>query len=387
MKIFVSYKRLDKKKVFDLVETIERKTGQECWIDLTGIESDKQFVDVIIKAINKAEVVLFMYSANHLKITDYEHDWTVRELDFASDKKKRIVFVNLDRSALSDWFLFNFGRKEQVFADDPEALDRLCKDICGWLGCSAPVPSPNPSPASGGSPASSGNSEDRKIIEPDYLAEALRKSRRSVQGTGSANSGGYGGLRIRIVDLGLPSGTKWADCNIGARTPGESGSFFAWGEVQSKTVFSWNNYEYRCGGTSQEDVLLTKYCTRSKRGPVDNKERLDPNDDAATVQLGKQWRIPTIAEWQELFDNCTLEWNEHGYLLTSKINHSFIFLPAAGYVGGFPSEESECGYYWSATLDNYDPANAWMVFFKPGGIHKLNKGDRYAGFSIRAVTG
>ena len=130
--------------------------------------------------------------------------------------------------------------------------------------------------------------------------------------------------------------------------------------------------------------MVSKYSTRFRRGLVDNKLVLDLADDAAAVQIPKGGRMPTIEEWHELFQNCDRKWEENGFRFTSKINGNSIFLPAAGYVGGFPSEDSLSGYYWSATLDNYDPAYAWMIFFKSG-VCKANKGDRYTGFSIRAV--
>ena len=135
-RIFISYKRVDKDKVFKIKDQIEFALGEKCWIDLDGIESDAQFANVIIKAINECEVFLFMYSAAHSQITDYKNDWTVRELDFAQHKKKRIVFVNLDGSLLSDWFYMLFGTMQQVDATSSESLTKLIRDIKCWL----PVP-------------------------------------------------------------------------------------------------------------------------------------------------------------------------------------------------------------------------------------------------------
>ena len=133
-KIFISYKRVDKDKVFKIKDQLESALGEKCWIDLDGIESDAQFANVIIKAINECEVFLFMYSSTHIQITDYKNDWTVRELDFAQHKKKRIVFINLDASPLSDWFYMLFGTMQQVDATNPDSMARLIQDIIGWLG-------------------------------------------------------------------------------------------------------------------------------------------------------------------------------------------------------------------------------------------------------------
>ena len=135
-RVFISYKRVDKAKVFKLKDKIQTAIGEDCWIDLEGIERGAVFNDVIIKAINESEIFLFMYSKAHSTIEDFEHDWTVRELSFAELKKKRIVFINIDGSTLSDLFLFDYANKQQVDATSPQALDRLFTDLQKWLGCS-----------------------------------------------------------------------------------------------------------------------------------------------------------------------------------------------------------------------------------------------------------
>lgn len=141
-RIFISYKRADRDKVFRIKERIETETGEECWIDLDGIESDAQFKNVIINAINNCEIVLFMYSKTHGNITDFEKDWTVRELNFASSKGKRIVFVNIDGSPLTDAFAFDYSTKQQIDARSDEAMSRLTSDIIRWFNLPA-MPSGN----------------------------------------------------------------------------------------------------------------------------------------------------------------------------------------------------------------------------------------------------
>ena len=132
-RVFISYKRADKDEVFPLKDKIEAAIGEPCWIDLDGIESDAQFVNVIISAIQKAEVFLFMYSKRHTEITQFDKDWTAREILFAQEEGKRIVFVNLDASPLSSWFKFMFGSKQQVDATNPESFNRLLADLRSWL--------------------------------------------------------------------------------------------------------------------------------------------------------------------------------------------------------------------------------------------------------------
>ncbi|MBR6310861.1 MAG: hypothetical protein IKR52_06640, partial [Paludibacteraceae bacterium] len=123
------------------------------------------------------------------------------------------------------------------------------------------------------------------------------------------------------VDLGLPSGLKWATCNVGAANPWDYGDYFAWGETvgygksdpsnarnQSytggstvKTYYYWDTYKY-CSGTI--DNPLTKYNYKSSNGTVDNNYTLDLSDDAARVNMGGSWRMPTTEEQRELLNNC-----------------------------------------------------------------------------------
>ena len=131
-RIFISYKRVDKERVFAIKNGIEQATGEKCWIDLDGIESDAQFDHVIINAINRCDVFLFMYSTVHANI-DTTNDWTIREINFAKAKGKRIVFINLDNAPLIDWFLLYYANYQQIDATDAEKLKYLYKDLCTWL--------------------------------------------------------------------------------------------------------------------------------------------------------------------------------------------------------------------------------------------------------------
>ena len=98
------------------------------------------------------------------------------------------------------------------------------------------------------------------------------------------------------VDLGLPSGTLWADRNVGADAPEAYGDYFAWGEVTPKTEYNWSTYKW-CNGDAYSQ---TKYFTSSSYGTVDGKTTLDLEDDAAYVNMGSEWRMPTNAEQDEL---------------------------------------------------------------------------------------
>ena len=132
-RIFISYKREDKEVVFKIKDDIEKHVGEKCWIDLDGIESDAQFVNVIINAIDEAEIFLFMYSKKHAEITDFEIDWTIREINYAQTEGKRIIFLNLDRTPLSKWFKMMFGLKQQVDVHSNVAMNKLYADLTKWL--------------------------------------------------------------------------------------------------------------------------------------------------------------------------------------------------------------------------------------------------------------
>ena len=109
------------------------------------------------------------------------------------------------------------------------------------------------------------------------------------------------------VDLGLPSGTLWATCNVGANFPEEYGDYFAWGETQPKDTYNWSTYKYANGDYDK----LTKYCNRSdygNNGFTDNLTALQTGDDPATANWGSGWRRPSKAQWDELLANTTNQW-------------------------------------------------------------------------------
>ena len=127
--IFISYSRYDKKQVFKLKDEIDKVIGTTaCWIDLTDIETDEWFIDVIIDAINQAEIFLFMYSGNSEK-----SKWTRKEFEYAQHKGKRIVFVRLADVALNDYYLFQFGSHDIVNINDNDEKNKLLANLKSWI--------------------------------------------------------------------------------------------------------------------------------------------------------------------------------------------------------------------------------------------------------------
>ena len=191
------------------------------------------------------------------------------------------------------------------------------------------------------------------------------------------------------VDLGLPSGTLWATCNIGATTPEGYGDYFAWGETLPKsntTIYFWITYQY-CNGCFDE---LTKYCNNSSfgyNGFTDNLTTLLPEDDAATANWGSGWRMPTYEEWLELINNTPHQWTTlngvNGMLFTA--NGNSLFLPAVDYRwGGELYNAGSSGYYWSRSLYTDTPYGAWYLYFGSDDCY-MPYCSRCYGFSVRPV--
>ena len=155
----------------------------------------------------------------------------------------------------------------------------------------------------------------------------------------------------KFVDLLLPSGILWAETNIGAKTEADAGEYFAWGETESKSVYSWETYKY-----------YTSYYIITKYNSTDGKTVLDKEDDAAYVNWGAFCRMPTEEDITELINtaNCTWEMTNMttssgesitGCKVTSNRNGNSIFLPAAGYMynSDIVQTNYKRGNYWTST--------------------------------------
>ncbi len=196
------------------------------------------------------------------------------------------------------------------------------------------------------------------------------------------------------VDLGLS--VRWATANVGAEHPYDYGLYFAWGETTGFTSdtsdgrsFRWSDYKW-CNGSYN---TLTKYNNDTSNGTVDNKTVLDPEDDAAAVNMGGAWRMPTKAELDELRTLCTWAWQEAGntayngvagYKVTGS-NGNSIFLPATGFRRGESFDYAGTrGYYWSASLIESSPGYAYSLHFGSDYAY-CSYFYRYDGYTVRAV--
>ena len=193
------------------------------------------------------------------------------------------------------------------------------------------------------------------------------------------------------VDLGLS--VKWASWNVGATAPEEYGGYYAWGETEEKTEYSWSTYKW-CNGS---EYSLTKYCTDNYYGTIDNKSTLEPEDDVAHVKWGDSWRMPTFDEIMELLDECSWQWTAVNGVNGQKVtgpNGNSIFLPAAGYYAStMIYERGSEGLYNSSMLAE----NSFLCYSCRGLVfdesrwywygHSGYQLGRHIGFSVRPVYG
>lgn len=190
------------------------------------------------------------------------------------------------------------------------------------------------------------------------------------------------------VDLGLPSGTLWATCNVGASRPEEYGDYFAWGETEPQPTRNYSDASYKF--TQGKDSLLTKYCADSNYGAVDNKTELELVDDAACVNWGSDWCMPTRQQFEELMKMCMWRKTNFGFEGTGP-NGRTIVLPTAGYITqGMIWYDEKCYYeddnrcfYWSSTLAGEDIGNGYSKFACTGYISTYRGASYGIGISSR----
>ena len=215
---------------------------------------------------------------------------------------------------------------------------------------------------------------------------------------GSIGGGGTTPSPVEYVDLGLPSGLKWAKCNLGASKPSESGDYYAWGETAPKADYDWPTYKWMQAGKSNSNYITKYTVADGQTGGIwydssgafigDNKTVLAAADDAATANLGSPWRMPTADEIKELIDNCTWIWTTqdgvNGYQVDGP-NGNAIFLPASG-------EREDSGlidagtkaHYWSSSLRTTLNSYAHHIYFDSGNYERQGVLRCY-GYSVRPV--
>ena len=254
-----------------------------------------------------------------------------------------------------------------------------------------------------------------ELAGKNYLTGKAYQLKGTLTESGTGGTGediGWGDELVlngyEYVDLGLPSGTLWATMNVGATSPEGYGNHYAWGETEAKDDYSEETYKWLNIVTTVDwETLIetttktfTKYWTNAETtvgytGIVDNKTVLDAEDDAAAVNWGGSWHMPTHEEWNELTntDNCTWTWTTlngiKGHKVESLSNRRYIFLPAAGYrfnpdLGYAVGNEGTEGNYWSSSLSS-DPCSAWSMECNSNYFDSNFCYGRQAGRTVRPV--
>ena len=237
------------------------------------------------------------------------------------------------------------------------------------------------------------------------IIQKLEELKGSIGGGGTTPGGGETPSTMEYVDLGLPSGLKWAKCNLGASKPSDYGDYYAWGETAPKADYTWATYKWMQAGQS-DWKYITKYTFADGHTKCiwydssgnfigDNLTTLRPADDAATQQLGSPWRMPTVDEQEELITKCTWTWTTqdgvNGYQVDGP-NGNAIFLPAAGLRSGSAlGSAGSRGFYLSNSHSSHSSHSTsrndvvFRIYFYSNGQHSMDTYLRCLGYSVRPV--
>lgn len=313
MDVFISYSTKDKAVADDVCSALEN-SGIKCWIAPRNIQPGTPYARAIINGITSAKIFLLVLTPDS---NDSEH--VINEVDIAFNAKKTIIPFFAEEVALNPELNYYVSRKQWLIAypDYKSHLDKLVVAIADNLKLDIAKPSPKESP------------EPKSVV---------KETSNIINGH-------------EYVDLGLPSGLKWATCNVGASKPEEYGGYYAWGELEVKREYTFETYVYK-----KEQSFVSRLF-----GSVAECEFIGSNIsktkyDVAHVKWGGSWRMPSYDEQDELCNECTWIWTSvdgvNGYKVIGP-NGNSIFLPASGYRCGTGGvlERGDRGYYWLALFE------------------------------------
>ena len=365
--VFISYSSYDQKIAEGICGYLERM-GYRCFVAYRDIPRGVVWAAAITDAIDESAMMVVVFS-NAFNISPQ----TDREIELASENQMPILTYRIADDKMTGakkYYLKNlnwidaFPNPENYFG---QLLDSVVKLI--------------------GERRKDEETAERKQVEPKQRTKTPQILTPSKKPTNSFNGHEY-------VDLGLPSGTLWATCNVGANKPEEYGDYFAWGEIQPKAQYDWDTYKYSKAKKRlfKTEGLITKYCDEAEFGYdgfTDGLAELQPIDDPATANWGNGWYTPKREQWDELMANTNSEWTTRngveGRLFTSKKNGQSLFLPAAGFRWDDElNYAGSNGVYWSSSLDTDNPNIAWLFSFYSSGTCVYHN-FRYYGHSVRAV--
>ena len=330
--VFISYSSRDQKVVEAICAYLEQHKVR-CFVAYRDIPKGVVWAKAIVEALDESKMMVVVFS-EEFNLSDQVD----REIELASEDKKPILTFRISNTMFKGakkYYLKNINWID-AFPNPENLFDSLLDNVAKLIGFSLPEKERQ---ERGYKPIQDNNKQYPKII----------------------NGHEY-------VDLGLPSGLKWATCNVGAKTPEQCGNYYAWGETKPKDEY-------------------TKANSLTYNKQIDDISG-NAQYDAATANWGGSWRMPTEEELEELEENCRWEWTTQngvkGYKVTGP-NGNSIFLPAAGCrYGSSLIDAGSYGGYWSSTpYDSYD-YNAYDLRFDSSS-HSMDLSSRLYGFSVRPV--
>ncbi|MCQ2306662.1 MAG: TIR domain-containing protein [Bacteroidales bacterium] len=394
--VFISYSSKDQKVAEGICGYLERYRLR-CFVAYRDIPKGKVWAAAITDGIDDSAMMVVVFSQNFNSSKQVD-----REIELAAEDNKPILTYRITDDPLQGakkYYLKNLNWID-AFPNPQENFGELYDNVCKLLGkTSSTTVVAQPLPESKQKPSSLKACQNKycknfgKYILPSearfcpecgnslsVLPEAEAERQRQMAAENERKVGGH-----EYVDLGLPSGTLWATCNVGANRPEDYGNYYAWGETNTKNNYIWSTYKW-CRGSKDSQ---TKYNTQSSFGTVDNRTVLEMSDDAAHVSWGAGWRMPTKEEWKELNDKCTRTWTtqggKNGYRVTGP-NGKSIFLPAAGLRNVTSlNDAGSFGYYWSSSLDTGFPYCAYFQYLVSFFFYMSKEYIRCLGFTVRPV--
>lgn len=353
--VFISYSRKDTAIADKICKTFD-SVGITYFINRQGIGGGFD-LEVLANAILDSKIVLYLASEN-----SYKSKFTNSVLTFAFNEKPKnsILPYIIDGSNMPTGLRFVFSSINWRTKETHPIETVLLKDILLLLGKSEPeIKTLLQNIVKDEELERKHKAEEQKRKEAERIR--IEEERKKEEARKFNNHNGH-----EFVDLGLPSGLKWATCNVGAESPEDYGDYFAWGEIKPKQRYDYDNYTYKS-----------------------NPETLPLSADAANVNWGGKWRMPTRAEQDELRNHCTWERTtlngKEGYKVISKKNGNSIFLPVASYryiSNLFIARSSSKS--WSSSLSTDYGYCAYLLNLNSSNVDRVND-YRYYGHSVRPV--
>ena len=439
--IFISYSRKNKGVVLPIKEEIERTLGLRCWMDLSDIPcGSENFKRKVIPGMRQTRIAFLFF----LTVESQASEYAMKEISFAKKRaNKRVILVRVNDDDMTDEFAFDFQDADIIDWRQPEQKAKLLRDLRLWADA-VNKSHETRSPAIG--PTYSTEPTERQSESPLVTCPICGKKNKPVDTFRCRVCGrdnlclrhqdeaaflcsdcktrtmhGGGGAPCSPVAFGdthtkvqlWENGPYWAETNIGAENPWDPGYYFWWGDtvgykrekVEASGLFN-RLFGQEAIVWATSDGASSRFAFEEGRTPTYNKGIsmlrrkgwitadivLAPKLDAAHVQWGGSWRMPTAQELKELYGKCEWTWKTvkgmNGYVVRGRddFSSSSIFLPAAGYGNGTSLYDAGSeGIYWSSEPYS-DGINAWDLYFDSSS-HYTDSSYRRYGQSVRPVQG